>query len=101
MSNVRTTQITTEVNVYVLIGMNIRNKRKDRQLNQVAVADYCQINRASLCQIELGNSRPSIDLLIRVADSLDCTVFDLLEGIDKFSIIIKPPHNDHTTKRTY
>lgn len=76
----KTMTITTEIDIYGLIGRNIKDRRLAIGCNQTQIAGKCFINRATLCHIELGNQKPSIDLLMRIADALECDLLELFNG---------------------
>lgn len=76
----RTMTVTTEIDIYGLIGRNIKERRTGSQLE---LANKCYINRATISNIENGNQKVSIELLITISEALDCKLTDLLNGWEK------------------
>ena len=61
------------------VGGNIRRLREQLGLKQVDVANRAGITQAMLCQIERGTRNPSLQVGKAIADTLGCTVEQLLE----------------------
>ena len=57
----------------------IRMLREQMKLSQFELAKLLGISQASLCRYETGEREPSIQMLKRIAEELDCTV-DYLIG---------------------
>lgn len=72
--------VTTEIDIYGLIGMNIKNRRTGTQLD---LANKCHITRATISNIENGNQKVSIELLMTISEALNCKLTDLLNGWEK------------------
>ena len=51
--------------------MNIREKREALGLSQKELAERCEIAQSTLCDIEQGRCKPSIDTAIKLARELD------------------------------
>lgn len=60
-----------------MYGENIRTARRIKGLKQQELAERCGLARESLSRIERGHSKPSLDLLEKIAAELDVTVSDL------------------------
>ena len=56
----------------------LRRLREARGLTAQALADACGVSRPAVSRMEAGDSRPSIDVLRRLADALGCTTDELL-----------------------
>ena len=54
-----------------IIGRKIRQFRKHRGLTQDTLAEALDIDPKHLCRIECGKNSPSLDLLERIADTLE------------------------------
>lgn len=53
-----------------LLGIRIRNLRKKKQITQDELANKLGIKRATLSKYETGTIEPSLDMLIKLSDSL-------------------------------
>ncbi len=60
------------------VGANIRRKRLEYDIEQRELAQRVGINKTLLCNIEHGRRRPSVDALRKIADTLHCSVDELL-----------------------
>lgn len=60
------------------IGKNIRHYRRTRQLKQYELAEKAACRPNLLSRIERGLATPSIALLLRIAQALNCAITDLL-----------------------
>lgn len=56
------------------IGQSIREIRKSKGLNQKQLADQCGISFNALSQIELGNTHPQKDTLVKICIVLDVPI---------------------------
>ena len=56
------------------IGKNIKNLRKEKNMSSQELANIVGISRSQISKIETNSSNPSIDVLIKIARALDCTV---------------------------
>ena len=61
-----------------LVGQRIRKLRRLRGLSQEALADRAATSAKYLSRIEIGNENPTIDLLFRLADSLNVEPYEML-----------------------
>lgn len=52
------------------IGANVRNRRKELGYSQRFVADEVGVTQSQIAQIELGNSSPSVELVVKLANCL-------------------------------
>ena len=50
--------------------MNIREKREELGLRQKELAEKIGITQSFMCDIELGRTKPGIDVAIKLADAL-------------------------------
>ena len=51
--------------------MNIRERREQLGISQKDLADKAGIKQATLCDIEHGRCKPSLDVAVRIAKVLD------------------------------
>jgi len=59
---------------YTKIGKRIRSARKERKMKQEEVALACKCSSNHLSAVENGDNKPSLELLIRLANVLDSSV---------------------------
>ncbi|MBQ9688502.1 helix-turn-helix transcriptional regulator [bacterium] len=64
---------------YVLLGKNIKNRRKDLHLTQQQLADKLNLSLNFIGKIEVAFSKPSLDTLIEIANALEISVSELCE----------------------
>lgn len=64
--------------IYALIGLKIRNKRRDMGISQEDLAKQSNLERPSIVLIESGKQKLPIDRLYIIAHALECTPKDLL-----------------------
>ena len=62
----------------ILVGQRIRKLRKLRKLSQGVLADRASTSAKYLSRIEIGHENPTIDLLFRLADSLNVEPYEML-----------------------
>jgi transcriptional regulator with XRE-family HTH domain len=65
----------------IRLGRRISGLRERRGLSQTQLADLAQIGRAHLSQIENGAVAARIDTLYALAEALEMTLSELLEGL--------------------
>lgn len=68
------------------IGKNIRALRERRGMTQEALAEALFVTRQTVSNYETGRSRPDIDMLLKIAQTLDADMNHLLYGL--------PPEED-------
>lgn len=67
----------------VMILKNLRAIRRKSLLTQRQVADKLGIHCTTYTKYETGNSEPSLDVLVKLADMFDVTTDYLLERTDR------------------
>lgn len=67
---------------YKCLGAKIRYYRHLKNLEQTELADKIGITRQYLSRLENGTSKPSIDLLFRIAEILEIDVTKILKNDD-------------------
>lgn len=63
---------------FVEIGKNIRAQRVMRYLSQAALAEKVDVTSQHICHIETSQSKPSLQLLVLIANALNIDVNTLL-----------------------
>lgn len=56
------------------IGYNIRNRRKALKITQEHIANLLDVNPSHISNIECGRANPSLTVLIKIANILQCSV---------------------------
>ena len=64
---------------YRKLGLNIAYYRKERGFSQLQLADKVDISRTHMSRIENNDCAVSLDVIFRIADSLDIPVSKLFE----------------------
>ena len=59
-------------------GINLREMRKNRDISQDQLALGAGIDRSYMGRIERGQVNITLEKVYRLADALDCSVYDLL-----------------------
>lgn len=72
------------------IGKNIRDLRTRKNMTQDTLAEKLFVTRQTVSNYETGKSRPDIDMLMRIADTLGADIHHLLYG--------SQPPEDQTNK---
>ena len=60
------------------IGKNIKNLRTANNMSTQELANIVGISRSQISKIETNSSNPSIDVLIKIARALNCTVSEII-----------------------
>lgn len=63
------------------IGQNIKKKREARSWNQEELASRTNLSAPYIGMIERGEKMPRLETFIRIANVLDSTTDELLEGV--------------------
>ena len=66
----------------IIVGKNIMNRRKRRNLTQEKLAEMIGIGQQSLSKMEQGHMAPKFERLQDFANALGCTVSDLFKQED-------------------
>ena len=64
---------------YVILGRNVRKFRHMKGLRQADLAEQCGCCDSHIGQIENARGIPSLDMVVRIANSLSVTVDQLLK----------------------
>ena len=65
---------------YTALGKEIRELRRKRGLTQEKLAELADVSVPYISHLERGTKKPSLAVLIRLAEGLDVTVDRLLSG---------------------
>lgn len=60
------------------VNMGIKKMRINRGLSQGQLADLIGVAQQHVSRWETGNHRPSVDVLIKIAEVLNCNISDLI-----------------------
>ena len=63
------------------IGKNIKDLRIKNKMTQEQIAEKLFVSRQTVSNYETGKSRPDIDMLIKLAEALNCDIKQVLYGI--------------------
>lgn len=69
-------------NINRRLGIRIRLLRQMMGLTQEQLANFAEIHRTHMGELERGESNMTIATLLKVAAGLDVSVYALLRGID-------------------
>ena len=61
------------------MGENLKKARKSRNMTQKELAGIVQVNSVNICYFENGYKIPSVATLVRIADTLNCSIDYLLD----------------------
>lgn len=64
------------------IGVNIARKCKELKLTQKQLAEQTGLTEAGISRYISGQRLPRIDILLRIAETLNCTLDYLLYGVE-------------------
>jgi transcriptional regulator with XRE-family HTH domain len=71
-------ETAASIDIAPAVGTNLRRMRSDRGLSLERLAAVSGVSRAMLCQIELGQSAPTINILWKIARALNVPFSALL-----------------------
>ncbi len=66
-----------------VFGAHLRVLRAERGLTQQQLADRCGSNEPFISNLERGVKIPSLSMLLRLAEGLECTMCELVEVFDQ------------------
>lgn len=67
----------------VIFGQRLRELRTARNLTQSELAERCGSNHPFISNLERGVKVPSLTMILRLAEALECRVCDLVEAFDQ------------------
>lgn len=65
-----------------IFGRRLRELRLDRNLTQDALAQLVATSKPFISDMERGVKVPSLTMVLRLAEALECRVVDLIEVFD-------------------
>lgn len=69
------------MNIYAIIGANIKKVRELNGMSQEQLAGKIPLHANYVARVERGESKPSIDTLVRIAKALEVAPYSLLMPI--------------------
>lgn len=66
----------------VIFGKRLRELRLARKLTQTQLAERCGSSYPFISNLERGVKVPSLTMLLRLAEALQCRVYDLVKVFD-------------------
>ena len=75
----------TIANEGAIFGKRLRELRVERNLTQTQLAQRCGSNRPFISNLERGVKVPSLTMVLRLAEALECRVYDLVKVFDEAS----------------
>lgn len=67
----------------IVFGPHLRELRVARGLTQAEVAERSRSNAIFISRLERGVTSPTLGMLLRLAEALDCRMVDLVEIFDR------------------
>ena len=67
--------------VLIAVGERISSLRKQKGLTQLRLALLCETTQSYISDLEVGRRNPSLVILKRIADALNCSLSDLFAGL--------------------
>lgn len=66
---------------YMILGRNIKYYRNQKKLTQEQLAERVNLSLGFISQVERGVTSMSLDTLVDVCNSLDCSAGDILDNV--------------------
>ncbi|MCH3883496.1 helix-turn-helix domain-containing protein [Tenacibaculum aquimarinum] len=70
--------MTDKKQLQLAIGKRIKKLREQREIPQQDLAAKCNLEKSNLSRLEAGGTNPTIYTLLRIADSLDVSLCDIV-----------------------
>lgn len=67
----------------IIFGQRLRELRLARNLTQTELAERCGSNHPFISNLERGVKVPSLTMVLRLAEALECRVYDLVKVFDR------------------
>ena len=77
-----------------IFGPHLRQLRLSRGLTQTQLAERARSNLQFISRLERGTTTPTIGMLLRLADALECRMVDLVEVFDRGSRVVPTSRKD-------
>jgi transcriptional regulator with XRE-family HTH domain len=66
-----------------IFGPHLREMRVARDLTQAQLAERSRSNVIFISRLERGVTTPTLGMLLRLSEALDCRLYDLVEVFDR------------------
>lgn len=66
-----------------VLSENLKKAREDRNMTQKELAKRVLVNSVNISYFESGDKIPSVTTLVRIADTLNCSIDSLLDRTTK------------------
>jgi transcriptional regulator with XRE-family HTH domain len=66
-----------------IFGPHLRELRVARSLTQAELAERSRSNVIFISRLERGVTTPTLGMLLRLSEALDCRLYDLVEVFDR------------------
>ena len=73
-------QIISSKQIYQIFGNNVKAYRKAQNKTQEELAAALDSDQKYVSRLENGHARPTLDICLRIANFLQASIDDLLEG---------------------
>lgn len=77
-----------------IFGPHLRTLRTERGLTQTELADRARSNLQFISKLERGVTTPSLGMLLRLAEALECRVIELVEVFDRVPCVSPKSRKD-------
>lgn len=71
------------------LATEIKFRRRELGFSQEDLAGSCQLDRPYISLIEVGRKQPTLSVLLRLADGLQCSLAELMEGVQQRYLLEK------------
>ena len=65
------------------LAIEIKLRRQQLGLSQEDLAGHCQLDRPYISLIEVGRKQPTLSVLLRLADGLQCSLADFMGSVQR------------------
>lgn len=72
----------TKEEIQKVIGLNLKKERNKAEVSQFDLSIEADLHRNMIDLIERGKTMPTIFTLLKIADSLNIKLHQLLEGVE-------------------
>ena len=72
---------------YRSLGISIRDRRRQQQITQEAMAAHMGLTRTSIVNIEKGRQHLAVHQLVRMSDLLGCAPGDLIPSVQENAVL--------------
>ena len=71
----------TKEELQILIGKNIRDARKRKNVSAQELASRCDFEKSTMARLEAGNTNPTIFTLYKISQALGVKMREIVEGV--------------------